>query len=89
MRAVAREHAGEAADTLRAAAGIDDPYLRADAIWEALERVRCAAEHLFECAADANRCNEIAHRLEEGCEGNREPLGAEELRGYARTLDFI
>jgi len=57
------EHAGEAADTLRRAALVDDPYLRADAIWEALIRVHCAADHLR--GQLAARCGDIARYLEE------------------------
>lgn len=80
---VATEHLGEAADTLRQAALIGDPYLRADAIWEALERVRAAADHLRGRAASA--CGEITRLLEESCDGSAEPPVGEVLIGYART----
>ena len=84
---IAGGHAGEAADTLRLAATIADPYMRADAIWEALERVRCAADRLRSRRAEA--CNDIARYLEAGCEGRDEPPGGETLEGYARTLEGI
>lgn len=87
MTAIAREHAAEAADTLRAAARIDDPYMRADAIWEAVLRVRSAADHLRGRAA--SRCTDIGRYLEEGCEGTAEPPSGDVLRNYARTLDRI
>lgn len=66
---------------------IADPYKRADAIWEALQRVRCAADRLRGRRADV--CNDIARYLEGGCEGRDEPPGGETLEGYARTLDGI
>jgi hypothetical protein len=84
---IATEHAAEAADTLRAAAGIADPYKRADAIWEAVERINAAAERLG--GRPAAGCAELARRLEEGCEAGREPPGAEELQRRARALDRI
>ena len=84
---IATEHTGEAADTLRAAAEVSDPYKRADAIWEAVERVRCAADRLR--GREAAACEDIARYLEEGCEGRDEVPGREALRGYARTLDAI
>jgi hypothetical protein len=84
---IAAKHAGEAADTLRAAASIADPYLRADAIWEAVERINGAAPHLG--GREAARCAEIARRLEEGCEGSAEPPLGTSLRSYAHTLDGI
>jgi hypothetical protein len=84
---LAAQHAGEAADTLRAAALIDDPYLRADAIWEALERVHSAADRL--CGRDAAACGEIARYLEEGCDGTTEPPADDTLRSFAHTLDAI
>lgn len=85
MMSIAAEHAGEAADTLRRAALIDDPYLRADAIWEAVVRVHSAADHLR--GRVATRCADIARYLEEGCDGTAEPPASDTLRGYARTLD--
>jgi hypothetical protein len=84
---LATEHANEAADTLRAAALIDDPYLRADAIWEALEKVHSTADRLHGRSAAA--CGDIARYLEEGCDGTAEPPAGDTLRGYARTLDAI
>jgi hypothetical protein len=84
---IASEHAAEAADTLRRAASIADPYLRADAICEALLRVRSAADRLRGRAAAS--CEDIAHYLEEGCEGQDEPPGGDTLTAYARTLDGI
>jgi hypothetical protein len=87
MSEVAREHAGEAGDALRAAAGIADPYKRADAIWEAVERVNAAAPRLRGRAAA--RCAEIARALEEGCEAGRRLPGDLELGGHADALDRI
>ena len=84
---IAAEHMGEAADTLRAAALISDPYLRADAIWEAVERINSAAPRLG--AREAACCAEIARRLEEGCDGSAEPPLGDSLRSYACTLDGI
>jgi hypothetical protein len=84
---IAAEHVGEAADTLRAAALIADPYLRADAIWEAVERINSAAQHLG--GREAACCAEIARRLEEGCDGSAEPPLGDSLRSYACTLDGI
>jgi hypothetical protein len=84
---VAAEHVGEAADTLRAAALIADPYLRADAIWEAVERINGAAQRLG--GREAACCAEIARRLEEGCDGSAEPPLGDSLRPYACTLDGI
>jgi hypothetical protein len=85
MLTIATEHAGEAADTLRRAALLDDPYLRADAIWEAVLRVESAAQHLRGRAA--SRCTEIARHLEEGCEKGAEPPVGDTLREYANTLE--
>jgi hypothetical protein len=87
MPSIASEHAGEAADTLRSAAQIEDPYLRANAIWEAMLRVRSAADHLRGRAASL--CTDIARYLEEGCEVAGEPLAADTLRGYAETLEGL
>lgn len=87
MTDIAREHAAEAADTLRAAALIDDPYLRDDAIWEAALRVRSAADHLR--GRPATRCADISSQLEEGCEGTAEPPGGNVLLSHARTLERI
>ncbi|HEY2333627.1 MAG TPA: hypothetical protein VGH58_01295 [Solirubrobacterales bacterium] len=84
---IAAEHVGEAADTLRAAALIADPYLRADAIWEAMKRINSAAPYLG--GREAACCAEIARRLEEGCEGSVEPPLGDSLRSYACTLDGI
>jgi hypothetical protein len=84
---IAAEHVGEAADTLRAAASIADPYLCADAIWEAVERINSAAQHLG--GREAVCCAEIARRLEEGCDGSAEPPLGDSLRSYACALDGI
>lgn len=84
---IAVEHAAEAADTLRAATRIADPYIRADAIWEAVERINAATERLR--GRPAARCAELARRLEEGCQAGHEPPGAEELQRCARALDRI
>jgi hypothetical protein len=84
---IAAEHMGEAADRLRAAALIADPYLRADAIWEAVERINDAVEYLG--AREAACCAEIARRLEEACDGSAEPPPGASLRSYACTLDGI
>jgi hypothetical protein len=85
MLTIAAEHAVEAADTLRRAALIDDPYLRADAIWEAVLRVESAAHHLRGRAA--SRCTDIARHLDEGCEKGAEPPVGDTLREYANTLE--
>lgn len=87
MSEVAREHAAEAADTLRVAAGIADPYRRADAIWEAVERVNAATVRL--CGRAAARSAEIARALEEGCEAGRRLPGGEELERCAGSLDRL
>jgi hypothetical protein len=84
---VAVEHAGEGADTLRRAILIEDPYMQADAVWEAALRARSAAEHLSGGAAD--RCIEIACQLEEGCEAAGQVLSADALRACADSLDAI
>ncbi len=81
------EHASEAAEMLRAAASISDPYLRADTIWEAVQRVRAPAG--CQCGRDAAAHHDITRRLEEGCEGATEPPVGDPLRGYARALDAI
>jgi hypothetical protein len=84
---VAVEHAGEGADTLRRAILIEDPYLQADAVWEAALRARSAAEHLAGAAAD--RCIEIARQLEKGCEADGQVLPVGALRACADSLDAI
>jgi hypothetical protein len=84
---IAAEHVAEAADALRAAAGIADPYKRADAIWGAVERINAAAERLG--GRPAACCAGLARRLEEGCEAGREPPNAEELQRHASDLDRI
>lgn len=84
---VAIEHAGEGADTLRRAVLIEDPYMQADAVWEAALRARSAAEHLAGAAAD--RCIEIACQLEEGCEANGQALPVDALNACADSLDAI
>jgi len=84
---IAAEHAAEAADALRAAAGIADPYIRADAIWGEVERINAAAGRLG--GRPAARCAELARRLEEGCEAGREAPGDEELQRCAGALDRI
>ncbi len=84
MTSAAAEHTGEAADTLRHAATIADPYRRADAIWEAVVRLHSASGCLGGLAAE--RCDEIAHRLEEGCEADAELPDADALKHYAHRL---
>ncbi len=84
MRSAAAEHICEAADTLRHAATIADPYRRADAIWEAVVRLRSASGGLGGLAAE--RCEEIAHRLEEGCEADAELPDGDALKNYACRL---
>lgn len=84
---IATEHAGEAADTLRHAAGITDPYLRADAIWEAAVRVQSAAARLAGRAAE--RCSSIARGLEDSCEADGAALTADALTVLADELDSI
>lgn len=84
---VAVEHAKEGADTLRRAILIEDPYLQADAVWEAAIRVRSAAGHLAGAAAD--RCIEIARQLEEGCEADGQALPVDALSDCADSLDAI
>lgn len=87
MSAIATEHAGEAADTLRAAAEIGDPYLRADAIWEAAVRVQSAAAHLGGRAA--LRCSSIARGLEDSCEADGVALTPDALTALADQLDSL
>ena len=87
MTSIATEHAGEAAHTLRQASLIDDPYMRADAVWEAVVRVQQAAARLSGDAAAG--CAAIAARLEEGCEAGGDTPTAGALRAYARRLDAI
>jgi hypothetical protein len=84
---IASEHAGEAASALRAAAEVAAPYMRADAIWEALLRIDAAVDHL--CGHAAERCAGIARRLEAGCEGTEEPPCGEALLADARVLEAI
>ena len=84
---LADEHLGEAADGLRAAAMIADPYMRADAIWEAALRVESGGAHLQGRAAAV--CDEIVRRLVDSCDGSDEPPAGAILIGYARTLDGI
>lgn len=84
---IAAAHANGAADRLRIAIPIADPYLREEAIWEAAERVRLAAHRLWGSRAEV--CEEIAGRLEEGCEAGREPPPARILYGYARRLERL
>jgi hypothetical protein len=87
MLRIATEHAGEAADTLRRAALLDDPYLRADAVWEAVLRLESAAHHLR--GHGAKICTDIARHLEEGCEKDVEAPAGDTLRGYADKLEGI
>lgn len=84
---VAIEHAAEGADTLRRAILIEDPYMQADAVWEAALRARSAAGHL--AGGAAARCIEIASQLEEGCEADGLVLSADVLRACAESLDAI
>ncbi len=87
MSAIAAEHAGEAADTLRRAADIADPYLRADAIWEAAVRVQSAAVRLAGKAAE--RCSSIARGLEDSCEADGTALTPDALTALADQLDSL
>ncbi len=84
MTSTAVDHMEEAADTLRQAARIADPYQRADVIWEAVLHLRSASA----CFGDrvAQHCDEIARNLEEGCEANGTLPDAEALKHYARCL---
>lgn len=84
---LAAEHAAEAADTLRTASRIADPYKRADVIWEAVEGINAAAGRLR--GRSAARSAELAHLLEESCEAGGEQPGEAELDGYAEALDRI
>lgn len=84
---IAVEHAGEGADTLRHALSIEDPYMQANAVWEAALRARSAAGFLSGEAAA--RCIEIASQLEEGCEADGQVLSAEALAACAEFLDAI
>lgn len=86
-RSLAAEHLGEAADTLCRAALIGDPYMRADAIWEAPAHVQSAAARL--CGREARACLDIVGCLERGCDGSAEPPEGATLVGYARTLDGL
>lgn len=80
-------HLSQARKSLLAAIGIADPYKRADAIWEAAERVNAAAGRLR--GRPAARCAELARQLEEGCEAGREPPDGEELERCAHALDRV
>lgn len=82
---IAAEHAGEAADMLRTAVAIEDPYRRADVVWEALERVRCAAGHLP--AAHSSVCTAVIARLDDGGDGSAEPIPDNALEECAHALD--
>jgi hypothetical protein len=84
MTGTAADHTGEAANTLRLAATIADPYQRADAIWEAVLRLRRASGCLGGLAA--RRCGEISRHLEEGCEASGTLPDAEAPKHYARCL---
>jgi hypothetical protein len=85
---IAAEHAAGAADTLRAAADVGDPYLRGDAIWEAVERLRRAVLHLGHCRGRSYRFFErFVGTLEEGCDGSAEPPADTALMALAQELD--
>jgi hypothetical protein len=83
--AIAAEHLGEGIETLRLAAAIPDPYKRADAIWEAIVRIRSAGEYLW--GPKAVTCEALADALEAGCNGRSEPPAGAELLSRAAELE--
>jgi hypothetical protein len=87
MISIAAEHLREGADTLHRAILTADPYARADAVWEAAVRARCAAEHLYGCAAA--RCERIAALLEKCCEADRPAPSDDFLENNAECLEAI
>ncbi len=85
---IATEHAAEAADTLRAAADVGDPYLRGDAIWEAVERLKRTVLHLGHCRGRPSRFFlDLLGTLEGGCDGSDEPPAGPALKALAQELD--
>lgn len=80
-------HLSQARKSLLAATGIADPYKRADAIWEAVERINATARRLR--GRPAVCCAELARQLEEGCEAGRELPDGEDLERCAHALDRI
>jgi hypothetical protein len=85
---IATDHAAEAADTLRIAAGVDDPYLRGDAIWEAVERLRRTVLHLGHCRdRRSGFFADLVEKLEEGCDGSAEPPAGPALSALAHEVD--
>jgi hypothetical protein len=80
LRRVA-EDLSDAAMGLNRAAAIEDPYMRADAIWEA---VQCLTACTGPLASSAER---IARRLEHGCDRSRLPPAGRELQRQARLLE--
>jgi hypothetical protein len=87
MISVAAEHAEKGAGILRKAILARDPYARADAVWEAARRARCAAEQLHGRAAE--RCEDIAHQLEGCCEAGRPTPPDDFLETYVEALEAI
>lgn len=71
----------EAAATLKRAAAIDDPSMRSEATWEAIERLSACAGPVGGFAS------RVAGRLEDGCDGTRQPPTGHELQRQARILD--
>jgi hypothetical protein len=71
----------EAAATLKRAAAIDDPSMRSDATWEAIERLSACSGPV------AGFAGRVAGRLEDGGDGTRRPPAGRELQRQARILD--
>lgn len=78
----AAEAVAEAALIIRTASSIEDPYLRADRVWDAVERVRESFAH-----ARTRACEELAFALEESCGGSEPPPTPEGLLRHARALE--
>lgn len=73
--------AREAVEIIERASGIEDPYLRADGIWEAVE---CLDGY---GGAHSDFFTQVARDLEEECDGSRLPARGSELRRHARLLE--
>jgi hypothetical protein len=81
------QYAANGADALRRAAGLEDPYLRADAVWEAVLYVRKAEDRLDGQAAA--QCADVGRYLEEACEVSGRPVSSDVLTAYVEALDAI
>jgi hypothetical protein len=71
----------EAALTLKRAAAIEDPSMRSEATWEAIERLATCTGPV------ASFADRVACRLEDGCDGTRLPPASQELQRQARLLE--